>query len=372
MTGHQLLVTCAPGIEDVLEREIRKLGIEPGSRVKGGVLAEGDDEVVWRACLGLRTASRVQRLLHHGAAKSDAHIESALLDMDYSTLLRKGQVVGIELHDSGKPLPKIVALADSIERRLNRKLGNRVEMAKGAKNHVRLVARRRLGELRVSVDVAGKALHKRGWRTTSHEAPLQETLAAALVLLSGYNGTTPFLDPFCGSGSIAIEATYIALGKAPLVHRKKGEFAFERFADFDPRRYRAVLEAVRAQRKETPSAPVLACDLEERRVQDAARCAARARVGHQMGFAVADARSPAHSLTPGVLVSNLPYGVRLNDPTSTARLAKDFAKTLAREYSGWRATLLVPAAGAWSELTRLARSSRPVKNGSIDCLILTI
>lgn len=370
MTPHPLLITCAPGIEDVLEREMKALGLVPGTRVKGGVFTTGTDEDLWRACLRLRTASRIQRLIHRGPAKREQQVEDALLALDYSAILKKGQGIGIELHDSGKPIQKVVALANSIERRLNKRLGARKEMASEMKDYIRLVVHRRAGELRVGVEVTGKALHKRGWRGERHEAPLQETLAAALVLLSGYDGSTPFIDPFCGSGTIPIEAAYIALGKAPLVHRKKGEFAFERFADFEPRKYRAVLEAVRAQRKTKPAQPIVGADLDERRVAQAAKNAERARVGHQMTLMVADARRPAHHLSSGVLVSNLPYGVRLGDPIQAARLARSFAKTLTTDYADWKVTLLLPAEGAPEELLSIADSTRPVKNGPIDCLVV--
>lgn len=373
MTDHPLLVTCAPGIEDVLERELKALDFVPGTRVKGGVFTTGTDEQLWRACLRLRTASRIQRLIHRGTAKREQQVEDTLLSLDYSAILRKGQGIGIELHDSGKPIQKIVALANSIERRLNRKLGARKEMAKDLKDdYIRLVVHRRQGELRVGVEVAGKALHKRGWRRGGHDAPLQETLAAALVLLAGYDGDAPFLDPFCGSGTIAIEAAYVALDKAPLVHRKKGEFSFERFADFDTKRYRAVLEAERARRRVKPAFPILACDLDERAVKNASENAERARVGHQMTFAVADARSPAHRLDAGVMVSNLPYGVRLGDPIRVTRLMRAFAKTLTTRYADWNVVLLVPKESAPDELTSLAETSRPVKNGQIDCLILEL
>jgi putative N6-adenine-specific DNA methylase len=373
MTSHPLLITCAPGIEDVLEREMKALDFVPGTRVKGGVFTTGTDEELWRACLRLRTASRIQRLIHRGPAKREQQVEDTLLGLDYSAILKKGQGIGIELHDSGKPIQKIVALANSIERRLNKKLGARKEMAKDLKDdYIRLVVHRRQGELRVGVEVAGKALHKRGWRQGGHEAPLQETLAAALVLLSGYDGDAPFVDPFCGSGTLAIEAAYIALDKAPLVHRKKGEFSFEHFADFEPRRYRVVLEAERARRRTRPTAPILACDNDERRVKNAAKNAERARVGHQMTFAVADARSPAHRLGSGVVVSNLPYGVRLGDPVLVTRLMRSFAKTLSHHYGDWDVTLLVAKEGAPDELTSLAESVRAVKNGPIDCLILEL
>ncbi len=372
MTEHPLLVTCAPGIEDLLEREMRKLGLPPGTRVKGGVFTQGDDEKLWRACLELRTASRIQRLIYRGDAKREQQVEDTLLDLDLSSVLREKQGIGIELHDTGKPIQKIVALANSIERRLNRKRGARKEMAKDMPEYVRLVVHRRAGELRVGVDVAGKALHKRGWRGEGHDAPIQETLAAALLMLVGYDGSVPFLDPFCGSGTIAIEAAYIALGKAPLIHRKKGEFAFERFADFEPRKYRAVLEAVRGQRKQKPPAPILACDLEHRRTVLAAKNAERARVGHQMTIAVADARYPAHAIKSGILVANLPYGVRMDDPIIASRTARAFSKTLTRDYADWTCVLLVPAEGAPSELVDLAETVRPLKNGKIDCLALIL
>lgn len=368
---HELLATCAPGIEDILERELKALGLKAESRVKGGVFFRGNHEVEWRACLGLRTASRVQRLIFEENAKTEAHVESALLSLDLSGLLRKGHGIGIELHDATKPVKKVAAFANQVERKLNAKLGSKVLMARDMHDYVRLVVHRRQGKVRVGIDLAGKALHKRGWRGEHHEAPLQETLAAALVMLSGYDGSQPFLDPFCGSGTIAIEAAYIALDKAPLVHRKKGEFTFERLADFEPRRYRAVLEEIRGRRRTSPPQPIVASDKEEKRVELAKKNAERARVGHQMRFAVEDACAPNHGLEPGILVANPPYGIRLDDPHLVRHLYRRFADTLGDAYADWKVLLLVARDETSETLIELADQQRPVKNGGIDCLVLT-
>jgi putative N6-adenine-specific DNA methylase len=370
VTRRRMFATCAPGIEDVLERELKRLALPLHARVKGGVFFDASDEEVWRACLELRTASRIHRILLAADAKTEKQVEDALLGLDLAPLLRKGQGIGIELHDSSKPVKQVAATANSIERKLNRKLNAREAMAKDMKDYVRLVVHRRRGELRIGVDLAGKALHKRGWRNDRHDAPIQETLAAALVMLTGYDGSNPFVDPFCGSGTIAIEAAYLALGKAPLVHRKKGEFAFERFVDFEPRRYRRVLESVRAARRTAPAAPIVASDLEEKRLGLARKNAEAARVGHQMRFLVADARFPAHRLSPGTIVANLPYGVRLSTPEEVRSLCRSFARTMTSHYADWKGILLVADDGCASDLEALADDRRPVKNGTIDCLAL--
>ena len=113
------------------------------------------------------------------------------------------------------------------------------------------------GRCMLSLDTSGKSLHKRGYREQGHPAPLKETLAAAILIMAGYDGTQPFLDPMCGSGTLAIEAAMMAVSKAPQIHRKKGEFYFEWLKDFDRELWRATQDRVRAEKLDAPLAPVV-------------------------------------------------------------------------------------------------------------------
>src|SRR5207244_2057543 len=106
------------------------------------------------------------------------------------------------------------------------------------------------GRCILSFDTCGKALHKRGYRTDGHPAPIKETLAASILMLAGYDGSQTLVDPMCGSGTIAIEAAMIALRKAPQIHRKKGQFAFEWLKDFDRELWRETQDRVRLERLE--------------------------------------------------------------------------------------------------------------------------
>src|SRR4029078_1963432 len=123
---------------------------------------------------------------------------------------------------------------------------------------VGVVAHIRHGRCTLSFDTSGKSLHKRGYREQGHPAPLKETLSAAILIMAGYDASHAFMDPMCGSGTIAIEAAMIAVHKAPQIHRRKGEFHFEWLKDFDRDLWRVTQDRVRAEKLEAPAGPVRA------------------------------------------------------------------------------------------------------------------
>jgi len=150
-----------------------------------------------------------------------------------------------------------------------------------------VVAHLARGRCMLSLDTSGKSLHKRRYRESGYPAPLKATLAAAILTLAGYDGTEAFLDPMCGSGTLAIEAATIAVRKAPQIRRRKGEFHFEWLRDFDRDLWRRTQERVRAAKLEAPPAPIVASDIEGACVEMARRSALRARVEKYIRFDVA-------------------------------------------------------------------------------------
>ncbi len=235
------------------------------------------------------------------------------------------------------------------------------------------------------VDTSGEPLFKRGWREDKGEAPLKETLAAAMLAAAGWRGTAEaggaLLDPCCGSGTIAIEAAQIACGIAPGLKRR---FGFERLAPFaGPQaraQWQALKEAARA-RVHAPQAPVFASDVAFRMVDFARRNAERAGVAHAIEFHGGDAlERPAPALPEGLagtVMLNPPYGERIEARGSVARsaeetgMADDFFPRLAshwkRNFAGWTAWVLCPDMQLPGKM-RLKESRRvPMWNGPIEC-----
>jgi putative N6-adenine-specific DNA methylase len=217
----------------------------------------------------------------------------------------------------------------------------------------------------------GNRCHKRGYREQGHPAPLKETLAAAILTLAGYDGTQPFLDPMCGSGTLAIEAAMMAVNKAPQIHRKKGEFHFEWLKGFDRELWRTTQERVRAEKRGVPLAPVIASDIDPRYVSMARKSALKARVEKYMTFRTCrfqDVEPPAER---GMLVTNLPYGDRIGSSEGDIRnLYEEVGDTLKQKFSGWQAAILAAAASPYKSIGLKPTRTISLMNGSIPCKLL--
>jgi putative N6-adenine-specific DNA methylase len=233
--------------------------------------------------------------------------------------------------------------------------------------------------LTLYIDTSGEPLFKRGWREDKGEAPLKETLAAAMIAASGWDGTVPLYDPCCGSGTIVIEAAQVACNIAPGSLRR---FGFERLRPHRASDWQALKAKAQAARR-APSAPVFGSDVAHRMVDFAQRNAERAGVAHAVQLRGGDAlqRMPP-SETPGILLLNPPYGERIEvagvagrgrGVREHAQVADggDFFAQLAahwkRHYAGWTGWVLVPDPKLPTKM-RLKESRRiPMWNGPIEC-----
>jgi putative N6-adenine-specific DNA methylase len=223
----------------------------------------------------------------------------------------------------------------------------------------------------LSLDTSGKSLHKRGYRESGHPAPLKETLAAAILQLAGYDGTQPFMDPMCGSGTLAIEAAMLAVRKAPRIHRKKGEFYFEWLKDLDRPLWRASQDRVRAEKLEAPPAPIVASDIDASYVAMAQKSALKARVEKYMSFATRRFQDCEPCAASGLLVTNLPYGDRIGSREGDVRqLYEEVGDTLKQKFSGWQAAILAATASPYKAIGLKPGRTVALMNGSIPCRLL--
>ena len=238
-----------------------------------------------------------------------------------------------------------------------------------ADNPITIVVFVREGACVLGIDTAGRALHKRGWRTNGHPAVLKETLAASILLLAGYDGHEALLDPMCGSGTIVIEGAYIALNKAPLIHRGKDDFALEHLAGFDRPLWRRISDQLRAAKKSELPAPIYASDIQGKYVEVARASALRARVEKYIDFSV----KPFQEWTPpaptGLLVANLPYGERIGSGVIHS-LYQDVGRVIRERFSGWRIALLVPVSSPIHLLGLKTNKEIALLNGALPVKLL--
>jgi putative N6-adenine-specific DNA methylase len=372
----QLIATCPEETKGVLEAELRELGATDIAPLYRALTFQMSEEGFYDAHLRLRTASRIFRVLREGSARTPEMLFDQARRVPWPKLfdVTRGYLVeGVPGDRDGGMRANDISrkVREAIEETFRRAVG-RLPKVDLEEPKVVVVAFLRNGRLTLSLDTAGKALHKRGYRLEGHPAPIKETLASAILRLAGYDGTQALLDPMCGSGTIAIEAAQIALRKPPQMHRKKGQFLFEWLNDFDRDLWRQVQERARLERLETPPAPIVASDINETYVGAARRNALRARVERDVTFRPGrfeDATPPAKT---GILVANLPYGERLSPGEMDAlkALYGEIGNTLKRRFAGWRAVLLAAEASPYKFIGLKPSRRIPLANGSIPCKLL--
>jgi putative N6-adenine-specific DNA methylase len=306
-----LFAVCAPGLEKVLATELAALGAR-ARRVAGGAEIEGDLRDVERLNLWLRTASRVVVRLGQVKATNFAELVRKARALPFETVARRQQPLALRVTCRKSRLYHSGAVAQRLREAVEDRLGRPVPLAdddeEGAEPAQILLARFDHDVCTVSADSSGALLHRRGYRLEQAQAPLRETLAAAILLAAGYTGAEPLLDPLCGSGTIPIEAALLARRRAPGLART---FAFQRWPGHDPK----LFEELRAQAREIElpraPAPIAASDADAQAVAAARENAQRAGVADDLLIEQLPLRDARAAAGPGLIATNPPYGVRV-------------------------------------------------------------
>ena len=347
-----LFAVCAPGLEPVLLSEVQALGIS-GRAESGGVLIE-DDAQLMRLNLWLRTSTRVLVRMGQIRATAFAELVRKAAALPWEGFVRRGARASFHVACHKSRLYH----SGGVRQRLHAALQERVgfEVPLGEQGQL-FVARFDHDVCTVSADSSGPLLHQRGWRGPQAKAPLRETLAAALLLAARYDGSEPLCDPLCGSGTIPIEAAFIAQRRAPGLSR---DFAFQGWPEFGAAAFAKLREQARAQEQPLRS-HIEASD------QDAGAVAAAKENAAQAGVQIELAQRsllqlPADS-GAGLVACNPPYGVRVVQGTAL----RDLAEALRRRPQ-WRAAIIVAdgarPAGSWQRLAR-------TQNGGIRVELIT-
>ncbi|MGQ0633910.1 MAG: THUMP domain-containing class I SAM-dependent RNA methyltransferase [Planctomycetaceae bacterium] len=391
----------AAGIEPATAAELARLGAADVRLASGGVHFAADPETLYRVLLWLRTASRVLRPLREFAAATAEMLYSQARRVSWeewlapdqtfavhATLERHGparthhqrapnwrQPAGISPDESPASHAGIdnsmfaaLKIKDAICDRLRRERGARPNVDR--KNPDLLVhAHFAGGRCTLSLDAVGVSLHERGYREQPTAAPLKETLAAAIVELTGWDGAGPLYDPFCGSGTLLIEAALKALNVAPGLSRPK--FACRLWPDFDARLWEQAVAEARARRQTRLSHPIVGTDVNAHAIEAARRNATRAGVAEAMQFfvrPVAEMVPPTD--VPGTLVTNPPYGERLGNERELAELYHRFGAALSDRFAGWTAWVLAGNLSLARHIDLPAKQKIKLFNGPIVCRLL--
>jgi len=388
-----LFLPCAGGVEALLADEVRGMlastGLAPGAvqAGPGGVLLAAGWQAVLQLNLHSRLAQRVLVQLAHQPYQTEHDLYAAAREVPWEQWFTPRERFRIDLTAQHSPLKSLnfaaLRIKDAVADRFRDRAGVRPDVDT-QRPDVRIHLHLSATEATISIDTSGEPLFKRGWRQDKGDAPLKETLAAAMLAACGWThgceDGVPLYDPCCGSGTIAIEAAQIACRIAPGQQRR---FGFERLLPFEPRAWADLRQqALAAQR--APLAPVHGSDVAFRMVDFAQRNAGRAGVAHAVQLRGGDAlqRLPPCE-RPGIVLMNPPYGDRIEVAGVAGALAReqaqgsdggDFFVQLAahwkKHYAGWTAWVLTPDAKLPSRM-RLKESRRvPMWNGPIECRLL--
>jgi putative N6-adenine-specific DNA methylase len=364
--------TCARGIEPILATELRDLvaaDVEPG---RGGVHFRGDRATLYRANLGLRTAIRVLWPILQAPVMSPDELYEAVRGVDWSQYMTPDHTLAVDcnVRDSAITHSKYAALRTKdaicdqfVERRGRRPSVDVDEPMIGLNLHIYR------NEAVLSLDSSGESLHKRGYRPVQTRAPLNEALAAALILHSGWRGETPFVDPMCGGGTLVIEASWIALRRPPGLTRRR--FGFQGWMDFDIAAWTALRDEARAGVRKTLAAPIAGSDERGDAVAFARDNARAAGVGHLLRFdkkSLRDFQPPDGG--PGTLLCNPPYGERIGEEKELIGLYQLLGEVLRERCRGWNALVFTGNIRLAQKIGMTPAERWPLFNGKIPCQLL--
>lgn len=367
-------VTCAPGLEPLLHDELRALRLAKLESQVGGARFQGTIEDAWRVNLWSRTAVRVLLRLARFQAATGDELHAGALSVDWSRFLRPDGTFRVDAQSSDSALDHTHyveqrvkdAVADSFRQRLSVRPAVDLEDP-----HLSIHVHLHRDRCTISLDTSGESLHKRGWRKFQGRAPLAETLAAAVVLRSGWDRRAPLLDPFCGSGTILVEAALLAGGVAPGSFRKA--FGFERWLGHDAAKWSALVAEARAAVRHPPKLVLRGSDADPRTVDGARENVEAAGLDGRIGIEVGDLET--FRPRPGWnawIVTNPPYGQRLGHEADLPPLYRRFGSILRERCGGYRVAVLSGNPLLGRELgLEVGRRTR-VTNGPLECEILEL
>ena len=364
---------CPLGLEELLATELRACAASEIKCARGGVFFAGSQACAMRACLNSRLASRILMRL----ASSDYYDEEDIYNFACRTKWEEhfgpDKSIRIDINAHRSPLRSLdftlLRIKDGICDRFNHFMQTRPNVDR-VHPDVRIFAYVDQCYCTFYLDMCGEALFKRGWRRDKGEAPLKENLASGLLMLAGWQPDVALLDPFCGSGTIAIEAACAACGIAPGLNRK---FLFQNFSDFERDLWEEIRDDARAAVNRHAKVSIHASDISsivvEKAIENAKAAGLEALLEDgRLVFERCDAREVKAPAASGLLIANPPYGEQSNPKSaSVASMMKNVSDNLKHNFSGWSAWLLTSDRSLPRQM-RLSESRKiPLFNGPLEC-----
>lgn len=362
---------CPRGLEVILGKELADINAEDVQTTDGGVHFSGSLKTLYQANLISRTASRILWQVAHGKINNEQDVYELAKKVPWHTFFTLEQTFKVKVEGKGARVKSLnftgLKIKDALCDEFRDALNARPNVAKHFPD-VRVYAFLNASEAFLFVDSSGEALFKRGYREEAGPAPLRENLAAGLLLLAGFDGTQALLDPMAGSGTIVIEAALIAKNQAVGLNR---HFGFEKLSSFDPALLKQLKEEAKAAIRPCV-ANICASDVDKWVLKEAIQNAKFAQVAECIEFSHKDVLDTRPQAESGMIVTNPPYGVRLEDEEKLAVLYPQLGSWLKQYFAGWCACILT-ADPRMVKLMRLSpKRKHPLFNGAIECRLFEI
>ena len=368
---HHYFATCARGLEPLLADELRDLRAKDVEVGRGGVAFRGDRPLLYRANLSLRTAVRVLQPILNADVASPDDLYEAVQSVDWMNYLTPDHTLAVDcnVRDSAITHSQYAArrVKDAICDQFRDKCGSRPSVD-AERPMIGLNLHIHKNKAVLSLDSSGDSLHKRGYRPVQTIAPLNEALAAGLILRTGWRGERPFADPMCGGGTLCIEAAWIAINRPPGLTRK--HFGFMGWMDYDVGLFANIRDELRQRVKKSPPSPILGSDQRRDAIDFAKTNAKTAGVGNVISWSVAQLHDWQPPATPGIVVCNPPYGERIGEENELSGYYRQMGEVFRERCQGWEVWVFTGNDNLVREIGMEPTEALPFFNGKIPCRFL--
>ncbi|WP_192458620.1 bifunctional 23S rRNA (guanine(2069)-N(7))-methyltransferase RlmK/23S rRNA (guanine(2445)-N(2))-methyltransferase RlmL [Musicola keenii] len=372
---NSLFASTARGLEELLKSELEALGAQDCTVVQGGVHFQGDDRLLYQALMWSRLASRILLPLKEFKVYSDLDLYLGVQSVDWPTVFDVRSTFAVSFTGTNEDIRNsqygALKVKDAIVDSFSRKVGQRPDVARQQPD-IRVNVFLNKEKATLALDLSGEGLHLRGYREMAGQAPLKETLAAAIVLRSGWKAGTPMVDPMCGSGTLLIEAAMMASDRAPgLTRQHWGFLAWNRH---QPELWQSLVAEAQQRADaglQATTSRFFGSDIDGRVIDIARANARRAGVDSLIRFDVQDAarlQNPLPAGPTGTVLSNPPYGERLESEPALIALHNLLGRKMKSAFGGWQLSLFSASPALLDSLQLRADRQFKAKNGPLDCV----
>ncbi len=365
----KITVSAPSGLEGVVKKELYNLTGINSQAVNGKLTFDGDIRTVATLNLHMRTASRVYILIGSFKACDFDALFDGIYSLDFENYLDKSSKITVLSNIFESKLNSLQAVSSVSKKAICKRLSDKVnsEITETGFNHKITISIRR-DYVSVYLNTSGEPLHKRGYRTSVGDAPIKENVASCLLYLSIWNKNKILVDPFCGSGTIVIEAGMIAKNIAPGLKR---DFDFLHFEKFDTSFYQNMLDEAKSKIVVCDKKNIIGYDIEPSQIALSKAHAKKAGVLDAVEFNIGDVRNFSSSDSYGVIITNPPYGERLLKRSEIVSLYKDFGK-IYKSLNDWSAFTITPVSDFERLFGKIADKKRKIFNGKLECTYYSV